>query len=765
VSGSGNQEFNKEVLMINKENEVKTKFTLRATIDLSQIEDMDTDINLKVAVVKNQQVLKSMLMDLKKVENLSAVPIKIDFDSAKKENPGHISLVIGPDVPNEELLAQKPYCHVVSKHMEWKDNVVDLKKIAVSNLVYKWWWLHCKTYTITGKVICANGNPVPGANVTAFEVDRWWWWFRKDQLKTAVTDVNGNFEMKFKWCCWWPFFLLKKPLLVKEWEYFIKKWAIDPILVQKIKTYLKEDVKIKDMPDCSPHPDLNVFENLLNTIEAQYRSEKIHRFSIAPESLQATGNAMMRYLPETLKTAEFVKLHIWPWYHFHDCRPDILFQVTQDCQQPETVIYEATFDKTYYNIANNFSVTLTANENACCSSDEEIPEGTGFKFANVGCTPVMNIGGNDPNVIVNAALKGFAYPGNTDRPFAEKLSISGVFCEDANVDYYQLQYSSDNGVNYQNIADTMVNNFYRVYWGTAPNALPASEPKWNWILFPKNTINGKVAFMSREKYETDNQPATWGVSKVWTSNRDLIISLNSHLLADGHYVFRLMGFNINAAGNLVNERVMQTCGLVPERDEQLTITLDNRTMGEHAPSIPSHPCGAGTVHLCTVEPDCDFIRLVKNENPVTGIGTDIGPCGIVKLKATDQLTIHFQASDKDGHLEQYQMTAHYGESAIINLLAAGVLSADPTNFAGPTYALALAQGAARPIWNGGKFKLQLPGSAFPTCCAYTLKLRTWKRTYDGCTASYHFHWNVCEYSFTIIREDLIGSPAHPECSE
>ena len=80
----------------------------------------------------------------------------------------------------------------------------------------------------------------------------------------------------------------------------------------------------------------------------------------------------------------------------------------------------------------------------------------------------------------------------------------------------------------------------------------------------------------------------------------------------------------------------------------------------------------------------------------------------------------------------------------------------------------------RPIWYGGNFKVTVPvdglvpanpHKAFETCCAFQLDLEVWKRTTNGCSSPRHFHANRCEFSFTVIREDLIGHPDHPGCSE
>jgi hypothetical protein len=73
---------------------------------------------------------------------------------------------------------------------------------------------------------------------------------------------------------------------------------------------------------------------------------------------------------------------------------------------------------------------------------------------------------------------------------------------------------------------------------------------------------------------------------------------------------------------------------------------------------------------------------------------------------------------------------------------------------GPTYAQALAQGATRPYWYGGDYKVTLRGCDFPVCCAYEVRLRAWKRTWNGCQVPEWTHWNRFHNTFTILRRDL-----------
>jgi hypothetical protein len=191
-------------------------------------------------------------------------------------------------------------------------------------------------------------------------------------------------------------------------------------------------------------------------------------------------------------------------------------------------------------------------------------------------------------------------------------------------------------------------------------------------------------------------------------------------------------------------------------EEHLLLRLDNRTIPNHAPSVPNHPWGPGFVHFGTRDPDCDIVSIVKNEN---GGGVIVNPCDVIELTDSDTLTLHFfvtvPSSDDDRHLGGYWMNAYYGESAVFDMIAAaigGAPQADPTVAVGPTYAEALGQGAVRPWWGGGYYKLVLNGSAFPETCAYLFKIRAWKRVWsNGCQDISVYDYNDTEISITITK--------------
>ena len=107
--------------------------------------------------------------------------------------------------------------------------------IALSPYFWHWWWRWCREFVVRGRVVCADGSPVPGAEVCAFDVDWWWWWNSTQQVGCATTDVNGAFEIRFRWCCgfgpwWW-------------WRYRI--WDLDPGLADRIRGVLDRDPRLE----------------------------------------------------------------------------------------------------------------------------------------------------------------------------------------------------------------------------------------------------------------------------------------------------------------------------------------------------------------------------------------------------------------------------------------------------------------------------------------------------------------------------------------
>ena len=193
----------------------------------------------------------------------------------------------------------------------------------------------------------------------------------------------------------------------------------------------------------------------------------------------------------------------------------------------------------------------------------------------------------------------------------------------------------------------------------------------------------------------------------------------------------------------------------------MVLRVDNRIVGGGPTDLHGNPCGGGTVHYCTNEPDTAIVAVKILHHD--GTESDVSACGNVHVKATDWLQIDFVAHDPNGHLAMYSLQATYDVNLANDLLAlpSATLSASPVAVAGvpaaaqvgPNYAAARLAGAVSPTWTGGVVRLTVkatgPGGAFPYTCCYQLELRGYKRTIVNCDHSLWGHANLSEYSFTI----------------
>jgi hypothetical protein len=739
-------------------------------LDLSKIpkENFNADLALRIAAVREGQVLGSTVV--KPTAARGRVPFEVAFDTPILPGgriPCPVVLVVGPNVADRELLGLETVSQVVdlaprqvrgAKGKVAKASAtaaVKVGSILVEPHIYLCWLICCRTYTIRGRVVCRRWeyNPVtrrwiwcdeavPGATVEVYDVDCFWWWCRRDLIKTATTAVDGSFTITFTWCClrWFPWLL--------------PNWSVDPDLFRSISELLAAaKIPIPPRPP-GPDPDPTIFQQLLGsaaslpggTLSAAARPGAFLPTAAGPATPVA-AEALQAVLPAS---AELAALHVWPWWPGGDCTPDVVFRVTQPCNGVTQVIHTETNAQTRWNISQNLNVTLLANDKACCvpsCHDPECPEC--IKLTWVGCTPADQISANagPPD------LRGYAYallppPPSLDRPFYGWLQIRGAVGWD--VDYFKVQYSKDGGA-WTDMPVPVFAGFTRSYWDTA-----------NFVAVPFSPAlkDGQMVIVTRRHYEDLNPGIPrFGGAVIWNDFDTLFYfnTTDAGLTPDGLYQLRFLGYDADAADNLdlASERILPTCGQATA--ETVYLRIDNQAANHPVPT-PLHPCGVGSVHLCTNEPDCYIRSVCKNEGEPDEVC--INACDIVRLNPNDTLTVHFTVScpptDQDGHLGGYWLRAEYGVAQVfyIGTGAPGTFDPDPTFEVGPDYQQALAQGAPRPHWYGGDYKVTLRGSDFPVCCAYLLRLWAWKRTTNGCSDPSVTHWNQFEITFTVLRPEL-----------
>jgi hypothetical protein len=715
-------------------NESSKGFTLRIPLDASGIEGLTPDQPVKVVLKKRDGTTEETSVRFNKQGKGTA-------NFSFTDHPGRLHMAIGPaDASAEELLALQTLRRDLPTKLWAGRKELALAPLRIPPYYWYWWWRWCRTFTIRGQVLCPNGDPVPGATVCAYDVDWWFFWTSRQLVGCDTTDANGTFEITFRWCCgWWPW-----------WWWHHRIWAIDPWLVKQISPVLQRTPGLQ-LARAGNQPSLSVFDNILGKDTAAARQ------ALMAADVGRLERLRDRLLPKLPPAAELEALHIWPWWPWRpwwDCTPDIIFQVTQDCLAPGTVIVDEGAGDTRWNIPNPLDVTLVANDQACCRPicpDPPCEDEDCLVLTRVCWAPITSIGGN-PGAPLDPA--GYLNPGATipgtidysgDRPFAGNVWVEKNFGDTLSVDYYEVKCSDDGGLTWNALPAGALVNFYRLWMEMVPG-FPTGHQLFQW-----QEIDGHTVVESREHFEDHGGLGGWGASRFWLTHRDVVFVLDSARFTDGTYHFHVIGWHEALDGTLtqVGAGPLPLCGM--ETPNDLVLTFDNRLNPDPAhPTSPTHPCGAGTVHLCVTEPDTDFISVKIG-------GTEVGPCDVVDRVLDQTLEIEFLAHDPDGHLAAYDLKATYGENLAVNLLdrpsstLETVPPAAPGVQVGPTYgqALDVAQGAVAPHWRGGRYKLTVSvGEAFPVPCCYQLELRAWKRTVVTCEDEYD-HWNLSQYTIGV----------------
>lgn len=709
-------------------------YRIDVPLDASSVPDRDSGRALKVAALNAQgAVVGSRIV---KLDAKGQALASLDLPQAA----GATRIVVAPeDVPDADLPGmQTLYANLPASRVPL--DLVKLPTIRVSPYYWQLWLNWCRNFVVRGRLACADGSPIPGAVVNAYDVDAFWWWTSYQALGQATTDGNGEFTINFRWCCGlWPW-----------WWWRLRDWSLDPDLVRRLGLHLQARPDLPLPPRPGPDPDPRIFDAWLNPASAP-RTLSARGSSVAltpqaslsaaatataltslstraasvtldlphvgdPRQLGSLRDALLQRLPEP---RDATLLRVWPWVTFepwNDCSPDLVFRVTQSCGGEQKLIVNESRMDARWNVGTVTQVNLVASDAACCVG--EVPDPLPHCSTPLGVCGILgsSIGGN-----TGAAMGPVGYydPGNSDAPFAGTLRLEG----DVGVDYYafQLTRTPADGSSWLPVSPLAAGGFTRWYWdATTLTYVP--------VTFNFEMLDGQWVMESRAHYEATHFPGDWGTfhNHIWLTP-DLTSLM--HWITDGHYAdgtwyLRLIGYD-RTGDTLASRGVLPLCGTeddTPPAPAQLVVTLDNQQ--------------PGTIDR---EPNADIVGLRIN-------GAPADPCSMVDAQAGGMLDVDFIAYDIDAHLHSFSLVATWGKDMPpVNLLAlpgatltplamAGTPAADQV---GPTYALAKAQAAPvdiAPAWRGGGMRLHIPDlhNAFPQTCCYQIELRVYNRTIVHC---------------------------------
>ena len=144
------------------------------------------------------------------------------------------------------------------------------------------------------------------------------------------------------------------------------------------------------------------------------------------------------------------------------------------------------------------------------------------------------------------APAGYLNPGGWlatfgDRPFAGVVPISGLFGSAANVDYYEFEWATAPAGPWNDCRRPPQAGSRAMFWGPQLGGGPVGFHGG----LPVHAVGGRLVVESREHFEATKDPLSWGTTRFWVANRDLLMNwLTATTFADDTYYLRLVGYEL-----------------------------------------------------------------------------------------------------------------------------------------------------------------------------------------------------------------------------
>jgi hypothetical protein len=659
---------------------------------------------LAVFVVRCNQVLTKAL-----VQADGSYRLNLARAALKAKSTHGLSLALAPATAGDHLdhLPEVPRFALDIKKLDDLDEY-RAPEFSVSEAILNIWWLWCRWYCVSGRVVGPDGCAAPGAEVTVYTVTYSGSGYSKYARNTVTTAADGTFTICFEWCtcsfcfpCW--------PCYPIWWECWPWWWDFDILRVIDV---------IEQQP---PIPGPGPVEGLAS------RSALIRPDARNLMRGQGFGLAQTQaFAPDAQRTALIKSKFanpairaIFPWWWWCCDDPNIVFSVSQN---GNIILNENPATETRWCFEEGSSVTLVGNSDTSTVCHPKCPPPSGFVWTNVG--------GIDVSDIANGYAMVPAYAGGDyrDMAFAYDLSLYGQFAAGSNVSYYQVEAA-------QWVGDPARGGTAPAPGSGSPVAYPLDHTVY--IYNHDGTFNSSASVRLGpfsqggliNLYATpdarQNGPTPPGLlpfpavpaggSVYWDFQGLMLYTPSSNLIG---------GANTGAASLTVigYDDTLTNVSLTP--DDPLTLTIDNTGLTNakingitawKSPGVPAPQTGTG---------DCPAY--------------DVGPNGFVLIDVT--------VSDANGHLFEYYVDAEWGHghsAAVTPPGVRGYVSNPLVIGSDPNY--------LQNSWVGGEEVMTFPGSTPgvavpPVDCCYEFRIRAGKRVTNGYT-----YPSLADYDFWTIN--------------
>jgi len=508
--------------------------------------------------------------------------------------------------------------------------VVPTETIHLTDELLRRWWLWCRNYCLTGRVVGADGCGVPGARVTASSVAHAsGGGFTVTPQSTVTADANGFFTVCFEWCssCWgWPCW----PIWWLCWPWW---WEWDILHVVE-----RLEARLPPLGPGGPGP----VELRRSVLAAPAASLPLKQPDSADlmigQGFAAARSAATRLVADPARTdlirrklADPRLRAIFPWWWWCCRNPNVLFTVSQGAN---VIVDENPAVDTRWCFPDGSDVTLVGNERtiSACGGDP-LPD-HGFAWTRVGNTLV--------NTIVEGYAQGSAADNASDMAFTGTLDIFGGFAPGSTAAYYQVNAAPWTGDPARG--------------GTAPagEGAPIATDLYNYafMLHPDSSVSVEQVKMGpfdngalTNLYATEEQRALVPPGLLPAFPAGTFITWAYQGLKVSAPAGSLIGGSLGAVrlGLAAYDNGFSPLMLPANTDDHLTLTID--TTGLTAAHIDS------------------FQAFDQAGTPVTSTGSsadcpafNVGPHGYVVLSV--------RVRDDNGHLCAYELVPNFGHGSL-----------------------------------------------------------------------------------------------------